>query len=69
MEKAPRDGTIIIARLLYESDGESAGTHTIKWNTGKQCWTPSLSSVPLTLENKTFSTYPIAFASLKREKR
>jgi hypothetical protein len=64
MSKAPKDGSVILAKLVYEGDGESAGIHTIKWSLGKSCWTSSLVSVPLTLENKTFSCKPTNFRYL-----
>jgi len=31
IDSAPKDGTVILARLVFESDGAYAGAHTIKW--------------------------------------
>ena len=61
MDSAPKDGTVILARLAYESDGEYAGVHSIKWRDKFNDWCPSLVAVSLKLRDPQHSPVPVAW--------
>jgi len=69
IDSAPKDGTVILARLVFESDGAYAGAHTIKWRDTVGYWCPSLVAVSLKLADRHISQVPVSWQRIpdKRE--
>ena len=69
MDSAPKNGTVIIAKLVYENDKEYAGIHSIKWSDRVGGWMPSLVAIGLkSATNKTISVFPVAWQRLRHGK-
>lgn len=66
MDCAPKNGIVVMAKLVYETDKEYAGIHSIKWSDRVGGWMPSLVAVPLkSPTNKAISVIPVAWQRLR----